>query len=89
MARSIASQHVHDLNENARLEMSGQEPNPQIYAVAKSDIIIKRERQERVYFGDSLTSDRTAGKRFDYMLCKRWLGAVVPRDAVREYALAA
>ena len=66
---SIAAQHVHDLNESARLEVFGQELNPQTYAVAKSDIMIKGERQERIYFGNSLTNDRTSGKRFDYMLC--------------------
>ncbi|WP_374064672.1 class I SAM-dependent DNA methyltransferase [Corynebacterium belfantii] len=66
---SIAAQHVEDLNDTARLEVYGQELNPQTYAVAKSDIMIKGERQERIYFGNSLTNDQTAGLRFDYMLC--------------------
>jgi type I restriction-modification system, M subunit N-6 adenine-specific DNA methylase len=66
---SIAAQHVEDLNDTARLEVYGQELNPQTYAVAKSDIMIKGERQERIYFGNSLTMDKTAGMRFDYMLC--------------------
>ncbi|MBG9244800.1 SAM-dependent DNA methyltransferase [Corynebacterium belfantii] len=66
---SIAAQHVEDLNDTARLEVYGQELNPQTYAVAKSDIMIKGERQERIYFGNSLTNDQTASLRFDYMLC--------------------
>lgn len=66
---SIASQHVSGLNSTARLEVFGQELNPQTYAVAKSDIMIKGERQERIYKGNSLTNDQTAGRRFDYMLC--------------------
>lgn len=66
---SIAAQHVTGLNSTARLEVFGQELNPQTYAVAKSDIMIKGERQERIYQGNSLTNDQTAGKRFDYMLC--------------------
>lgn len=66
---SIAAQHVADMNETARLEVFGQELNPQTYAVAKSDIMIKGERQERIYLGNSLTDDKTAGKHFDYMLC--------------------
>lgn len=66
---SAAAQHVDDLNQTARLEVFGQELNSQTYAVAKSDIMIKGERQERIYLGNSLTNDRTAGKRFDYMLC--------------------
>lgn len=66
---SVAAQHVDDLNSTARLEVYGQELNPQTYAVAKSDIMIKGERQERIYFGNSLTNDQTAGLCFDYMLC--------------------
>ncbi|WP_311377064.1 type I restriction-modification system subunit M [Actinobaculum massiliense] len=66
---SIAAQHVAEMNETARLEVFGQELNPQTYAVAKSDIMIKGERQERIYLGNSLTDDKMAGKHFDYMLC--------------------
>ena len=66
---SVAAQHVDSINNTARLEVFGQELNPQTYAVAKSDIMIKGERQERIYLGNSLTSDKTVGKRFDYMLC--------------------
>lgn len=66
---SVASQHVRELNGSARLEVFGQELNPQTYAVAKSDIMIKGESQERIYLGNSLTNDQTAGCKFDYMLC--------------------
>ena len=66
---SIAGQRITELNSTARLEVFGQELNPQTYAVAKSDIMIKGERQERIYQGNSLTDDMTAGMRFDYMLC--------------------
>ena len=66
---SIAGQRIAELNSTARLEVFGQELNPQTYAVAKSDIMIKGEHQERIYQGNSLTNDKTAGMRFDYMLC--------------------
>lgn len=66
---SIAAEHVREMNETARLEVYGQELNPQTFAVAKSDIMIKGEQQERIYLGNSLTDDKTAGKTFDYMLC--------------------
>lgn len=66
---SIAAQHLARMNDKARLEVYGQELNPQTFAVAKSDIMIKGEHQERIYFGNSLTNDQTAGLRFDYMLC--------------------
>lgn len=67
---STAVEYAHDLNESARIEVYGQELNPATYAVAKSDIMIKGDQQERIYFGNSLTNDKTAkGQRFDYMLC--------------------
>ena len=66
---SIAGQRINELNSTARLEVFGQELNPQTYAVAKSDIMIKGEPQERIYQGNSLTNDKTAGMRFYYMLC--------------------
>ncbi|UTO23889.1 N-6 DNA methylase [Corynebacterium pseudotuberculosis] len=88
-AGTIAAQHVDDLNETARLEVYGQELNPQSYAVAKSDIMIKGERQERIYFGNSLTNDKTAGMRFDYMLCNHWLSLLIRDNGVCEYAVAA
>lgn len=66
---SVAAEHVREMNETARLEVYGQELNPQTFAVAKSDIMIKGEQQERIYFGNSLTDDKTAGMNFDYMLC--------------------
>ncbi|TYR16290.1 type I restriction-modification system subunit M [Corynebacterium urealyticum] len=90
---SIAAQHVEDLNDTARLEVYGQELNPQTYAVAKSDIMIKGERQERIYFGNSLTNDQTAGLRFDYMLCnppfgvnwKKYAGPIHEEAERKEY----
>lgn len=66
---SIAAEHVREMNDSARLEVYGQELNPQTFAVAKSDIMIKGEQQERIYLGNSLTDDKTAGMKFDYMLC--------------------
>lgn len=66
---SVASQHVHELNGRARLEVYGQELNQQSYAIAKSDTMLKGERQERIYHGNSLTNDHTTGMYFDYMLC--------------------
>lgn len=66
---SAAIERAHELNEGARIEVYGQELNPQTYAVAKSDILIKGDDAERIYFGNSLTADRTAGRTFNYMLC--------------------
>lgn len=86
---SVAAKHVKDMKSDACLEVYGQELNPQTYAVAKSDIVIKGDRQERIYLGNSLTNDKTAGMRFDYMLCKRWITPVIRSNGVRDCVLAA
>ncbi|MCS4536041.1 N-6 DNA methylase [Corynebacterium sp. HS2168-gen11] len=66
---SAAIEQAHNLNDRARIEVYGQELNPQTYAVAKSDTLIKGEDADRIYFGNSLTDDKTAGQMFNYMLC--------------------
>lgn len=66
---SAAIERAQQLNDGARIEVYGQELNPQTYAVAKSDILIKGDDAERIYFGNSLTADKTAGQKFNYMLC--------------------
>lgn len=66
---SAAIERARQLNDGARIEVYGQELNPQTYAVAKSDILIKGDDAERIYFGNSLTADKTAGQKFNYMLC--------------------
>lgn len=65
---SVASQYVTEMNETAKLQVYGQELNKQTYAVARSDIMIKGEEQERIFYGNSLSADQTAGMTFDYML---------------------
>lgn len=66
---STAIERARELNDGARIEVYGQELNPQTYAVAKSDILIKGDDAERIYFGNSLTADKTADRKFNYMLC--------------------
>lgn len=66
---SAAIERAQKLNDGARIEVYGQELNPQTYAVAKSDILIKGDDAERIFFGNSLTEDKTAGQKFNYMLC--------------------
>ncbi len=65
---SIAEEHLRDLNPRARLEVFGQEVNPESYAVCKADMVIKGHNAANIKFGNSFTTDGLADERFDYML---------------------
>ena len=65
---SIAEEYLHELNAGARLEVFGQELNPEAYAICKADMIIKGSNAANMKFGNSFTSDGLADTQFDYML---------------------
>ena len=65
---TVAETYLHDLNSNARVEVFGQELNPETWAIARSDLMIKGNDPSRMVLGNSLTQDGYAGRSFDYML---------------------
>ena len=65
---SVAGEHLHALNPNARLTMHGQELNPESYAICKADMLIKGQDVRNIVFGNTLSDDGLPGKHFDYML---------------------
>ncbi|MBI4743455.1 MAG: SAM-dependent DNA methyltransferase [Actinobacteria bacterium] len=65
---SIADEYLHDLNKGARLELFGQEINPESYAICKSDMLIKGQNPANIKFGNSFTQDGLEDETFDYML---------------------
>jgi type I restriction enzyme M protein len=65
---AVADEYLRELNRDARLEVFGQDYNPESYAVCGSDMLIKGHHIERIVFGDTFTSDGHAGERFDYLL---------------------
>lgn len=65
---SIAGEYLDDHNPDARLTMSGQELNPESYAICKADMLIKGQDVSNITFGNTLSDDGHAGKHFDYML---------------------
>jgi len=56
------------VNETAQIELFGQEVNPETFAIAKSDLLLKGENAENIKFGSTLSRDQLHGKSFDYML---------------------
>ena len=66
---SIAEDYLHNLNPNIKLEVFGQELNPETWAVSRSDLMIKGQDPTRIAYGNSLTDrDGHAGAHFDYCI---------------------
>jgi len=65
---SVAEDHLRSLNPQARLEVFGQELNPETYAICRSDMMLKGQDASRILFGNSFTEDGMPDGRFDYML---------------------
>jgi type I restriction enzyme M protein len=65
---SAAEEYMHELNPDARLEVFGQEINPESYAICKSDMLIKGQNPANIKFGNTFTQDGLEGETFDYML---------------------
>jgi type I restriction enzyme M protein len=65
---SIADEFVHRRNPAAQLQSYGQELNPESYAIAKADALLRGQEARNIALGNSFTQDAFAGRRFDYML---------------------
>lgn len=65
---TVAEDYLKELNPDARLELFGQEINPESYAICKSDMLITGHNAEHIKFGDTLRDDQLRGSKFDYML---------------------
>lgn len=65
---SIAEMEMKDLNDRIRVELFGQELNPESFAICKSDMLVTGHDPENIAFGNTLTADAHQGKRFHYML---------------------
>jgi type I restriction enzyme M protein len=59
---------ITDFNEDATVEVYGQELNPESWAICRSDLMIKGQNPENIAFGNSFSDDGHARKTFDYML---------------------
>jgi len=65
---SVAEEYLAKLNPKAKLEVFGQEINPESYAICKSDMLIKGQNPANVKMGNTFTVDGLEGEHFDYML---------------------
>lgn len=85
---SVAEEHLKALNPDAQLTMSGQELNPESYAICKADMLIKGQDVSNIAFGNTLSEDGHAGRTFDYMLANPPFGVEwkkVEKEVRREH----
>ena len=62
------TERLKDINEDADLTCFGQEFNPETYAIAKSDMLIKGGNASGMMYGDTLSQDKFSGYEFDYII---------------------
>lgn len=65
---SIAEMAMQELNPRIRVELFGQELNPESFAICKSDMLVTGHDPDNIAFGNTLSQDAHSGKRFHYML---------------------
>ena len=62
------TERLQDISEEADLTCFGQEFNPETYAIAKADMLIKGGNASGMMFGDTLSEDKFSGYEFDYII---------------------
>ncbi len=85
---SIAEEHLHGLNPDARLVVFGQELNEESYAICKADMLIRGHDVSNIVRENTLSNDGHRGRRFDYMLSNPPYGVEwkkVERDIRKEH----
>jgi type I restriction enzyme M protein len=65
---STAEDWIRQHNPDARLELFGQELNPETYAICRSDMMLKGHNAQNIALGNSFSHDVHGDKSFDYML---------------------
>lgn len=82
------TERVKELNPESELTCFGQEFNPETYAIAKSDMLIKGGNANGMLYGDTLSEDCFKNYEFDYIISNPPFGIDWKRekDAVEKEA---
>ncbi|WP_022727548.1 type I restriction-modification system subunit M [Fodinicurvata sediminis] len=65
---ALTEEAITGMNDKVRVELYGQELNPESFAICKSDMLVTGHNPQQIAFGNTLTGDAHAGKTFHYML---------------------
>ena len=86
------TERLQDISKDAMLTSFGQAFNPETYAIAKADMLIKGGNASGMMYGDTLSDDKFTGYEFDYIISNPPFGidwkrekAAVEAEAKRGY----
>ena len=86
------TERLKEISADADLTCFGQEFNPETYAIAKADMLIKGGNASGMMYGDTLSDDKFSGYVFDYIISNPPFGidwkrekAEVEAEAKRGY----
>lgn len=65
---ALAEEALKQFNPDARVELFGQELNPESFAICQSDMLVTGHDPANIAFGNTLTEDAHGSKKFHYML---------------------
>lgn len=85
IAESRLSQLAEENNKQVSIHLYGQEINPETYAIAKADMLLKGDgkQADNIYYGSTLSNDANATVEFDFMLSNPPYGKSWKTDADR------
>jgi type I restriction enzyme M protein len=65
---ALMEEAMKNFNSKIRVELYGQELNPESFGICKSDMLITGHNPDQIAFGNTLTEDAHKGKKFHYLL---------------------
>src|SRR5690625_4602971 len=65
---SAMEERIHEINQDVKVTTFGQELNPETYAIAKADTMIRGGNPENMVLGSTLSKDGFEGYTFDYCI---------------------
>lgn len=65
---ALTEEALKEFNPSIRVELFGQELNDESFGICKSDMLVTGHDPEQIAFGNTLTQDAHADKKFHYML---------------------
>ncbi len=71
---------LNNINSKANVIVSGQEKQPETWAVGASDMLIKGEDADNIRLGNTLTDDKFPDEKYDYMLSNPPFGVDWKKD---------
>lgn len=80
------TERLQDISADASLTCFGQEFNPETYAIAKADMLIKGGNASGMKYGDTLSDDAFIGYEFDYIISNPPFGIDWKREKVQVEA---